>query len=251
MKKLLILLLAVALTASFSGLAMAVGNGAGINGSPHDLRGQLGGKLEFYTGKAEICRVCHAPHDHMIAQQRYLNGLLWNHEVTQATYVMYDNTWGYDLNGTVMNDVVGVSKLCLSCHDGTVAVDAFDQYATGTKYITDWGNTRQIPGFQTANGDLDLRGTHPISIEYKSYYDGYADGDQFLYPKTSAMGLSGTIDDVLDHSTVAGAPGSTIGLVQCSSCHDVHDSPGEAVPGTPLLRVDLAGSQICLTCHMK
>jgi len=60
------------------------------------------------------------------------------------------------------------------------------------------------------------------------------------------MGGSGTIADVLEG-----------GVLQCSSCHDVHDQPGESIPGTHLLRVAQTAAQggtpsgLCLTCHIK
>ena len=59
---------------------------------------------------------------------------------------------------------------------------------------------------------------------------------------STIMGTSGFIADVLD-----------AGKVQCSSCHDVHDSP-KAVAGTHLLRVENGNanpSGLCLTCHDK
>ena len=89
-------------------------------------------------------------------------------------------------------------------------------------------------------GEKNLLGTHPISI----VYDETADTN--LHALTDAMGGSGTISDVLE-PTAAGPK------VQCSSCHDVHDSPGESVSGTALLRVSQStpASGLCLTCHNK
>jgi hypothetical protein len=250
MKKLLIFTLAVIITAGMAGLALA-GNGAGITGSPHDLRATIVELQNTGYGKSEICRICHSPHDHGYTQQYYQYGLLWNHEVSNATYTMYDSNWGFDIDGNVEAQPVGVSKLCLACHDGTVAIDTFDKYAGGAKNITDYpgvasATSRKVPGFTDPLDPtkLDLTGTHPISIEYYPY-DGTA-GDPWLKPVTAPMGGSGTIADVLDYST-----GSTKGLVQCSSCHDVHDAPVESVANTPLLRVDLEGSAICLACHIK
>ena len=91
-----------------------------------------------------------------------------------------------------------------------------------------------MPGFIDGT-NLDLRGTHPLSITY----DPAADPN--LNPVATAMGTSGTIADVLDN-----------GKVQCSSCHDVHDQ--ETVAGTHLLRVAQTGARasgLCLTCHIK
>jgi hypothetical protein len=205
MKKLIILTLTVLMTVSIASFAVAAGNGAGLLNSPHDFSATipaLGG---------EICRICHSPHDHHVAGQNYLNGLLWNKTQSTATYTMYDQAaWPTysSLDGTVSAQPDGTAKLCLSCHDGTVAVDSFENHAPAGFTLPQYA---EIPGF--ADGaNRDLRGTHPISITY----------------------------EVLDNNKV-----------QCSSCHDVHDAPIESVAGTPLLRVTNAGSAICLACHIK
>jgi hypothetical protein len=227
MKKLIILTLTVLMTVSIASFAVAAGNGAGLLNSPHDFSATipaLGG---------EICRICHSPHDHHVAGQNYLNGLLWNKTQTTATYTMYDQAaWPTysSLDGTVSAQPDGTAKLCLSCHDGTVAVDSFENHAPAGFTLPQYA---EIPGF--ADGaNRDLRGTHPISITYEAALDGW------LKPDTAPMGGSGTIADVLDNNKV-----------QCASCHDVHDAPIESVAGTPLLRVTNAGSAICLACHIK
>ena len=224
-----------------AGPAHANGAGAGIVGSPHDF------SAETWNFRGEICRVCHVPHDHQRAAQLYLNGLLWNHQVSAATYTMYDASWSSSLDGAQSGQPDGIAKMCLGCHDGTVAIDQFDKNlnddATGTDgvpnfpLITDINVDFLVPGFADGS-NLDLRGTHPLSIAY----DPVADTN--LNVVTNTMGTSGTIADVLD-----------AGKVQCSSCHDVHDQ--ESVPGTHLLRVAQSIAQggvasgLCLTCHIK
>lgn len=232
MKKLLIIALAVLMTAGFASIALASGSGAGIAGSPHDF------SSEPWNGRHEICRVCHVPHDHGEATQYYMNGLLWNHGVTAATYTMYDQAWSSTLNGAQSAQPDGTSKLCLSCHDGTVAVDTFDKYAGGSIFMSDYDIGFQVPRFLDG-GNLDLRGTHPLSIQYDTSADPNLND-----PAATQMGLSGVINDVLDS-----------GKVQCSACHDVHDQ--ESVPATHLLRVAQTVAQggtasgLCLTCHIK
>lgn len=246
MKKLLILALAVLMTAGIASIALADGLGAGIAGSPHDftddvVAGITAAGSEAWNARNEICRVCHVPHDHNLSSQYYLNGLLWNHGVTAATFVMYDNTWSSTLDGAQSAQPDGISKLCLSCHDGTVALDTFDKYAGGTIFISDYSGGFQVPGagIPLVSGSFDLRGTHPLSITYDTSAD-----PNLKNPATTAMGLSGVINDVLD-----------AGKVQCSSCHDVHDQ--ESVANTHLLRVAQtvaqggAASGLCLTCHIK
>lgn len=237
MKKLFILTLVVLMTAGIASFALANGLGAGIAGSPHDF------SAAAWNGRAEICRVCHAPHDHdLIAQSNWTNGLLWNHAVSSATYTMYDSTWSSTLDGAQSAQPDGTAKLCLACHDGTVAIDTFDKYAGGTVVMSDFNVGYQIPGANVPldGANKDLRGTHPISIAYDEA------GDGFLRPAaTTAIGAS-MIADVLDNNKV-----------QCSSCHDVHDAPGEAVAGSHLLRVAQTVAQggtasgLCLTCHVK
>ncbi len=213
-----------------SGTAKA-GSATGISGSTHDFSGDVWN----FTG--EICRTCHTPHDKARAAQLYLNGLLWNHQVSSATYTMYNSVWSDTLDNTVSAQPDGIAKLCLSCHDGTVGLNQFDAAidAVGTDFV---GGSFQIPAFADG-GNRDLRGTHPISIAYNGTDTG-------LNPDSTAMGTSGTIADVLDK-----------GKVQCHSCHDVHDEAGEAVAATQLLRVAQTAAQggtasgLCLTCHNK
>jgi hypothetical protein len=222
---------AAALFAAQALPVLALGNGNGIEDSPHDF------STSAWNGRQEICRVCHVPHDHGRASQRYLNGLLWNHGVSTATYTMYDQAWSSTLTHVQSAQPDGTSKLCLGCHDGTVAIDTFDKYAGGAIWIDDFNITFLIPGFSDG-GNLDLRGTHPISIAYTG-------DDTKLHDATTATWNSGdTVASTLDN-----------GKVQCSTCHDVHDQ--ESVGGTRLLRTAQATafgaspSAMCLTCHVK
>lgn len=212
-----------------SGSAMANGSGAGIVGSPHDFSNIVDNS---WNTREEICRTCHVPHDHQRAD--YPTGLLWNHEATSQVFTTYTF-----IDGTVTGQPDGVSKLCLSCHDGTVGIDEFDGKNTGagTVFISDFDQGFQVPGLGNSG---DLGRTHPISVTYD--FDP-ADPDDMNDPATTPMGTSGMINDVL--------PG---GKVQCSSCHDVHDNV--SVSGTHLLRVSQKASQgqasgLCLTCHNK
>jgi hypothetical protein len=215
-----------------AGTAWGAGFGNGLIGSPHDF------SQATWNTSEEACRVCHVPHDH----GRDLGdvGLLWNHAVSEVTdYTMY----AYDdhiqfIDGAAETQPVGTAKMCLACHDGTVALDAFDKWASSPPegvYIDDYGPDAKIPNHP--NNANDLSNTHPISITYDET------ADPGLAPKTQTMGASGTIADVLEN-----------GRVQCMTCHDVHDAPGESIPGTPLLRVAQTNptpSGLCLTCHIK
>lgn len=182
---------------------------AGLAGSAHDFSGS------GWSG-GRVCSPCHTPHG---ANPTVVSAPLWNHAVTQANYTVYSSS---TLNAEV-GQPSGVSKLCLSCHDGTVAVDSFGGN-TGTTMLTG-----------PANLGTNLAGSHPISFTYDS---ALATEDGNLHdPAAVATPIGGTIAEDLLFG----------GKMECASCHDVHN--GGAVPGPGLLRITTNGSQLCLTCH--
>ncbi|MCF6283924.1 MAG: cytochrome c3 family protein [Candidatus Hydrogenedentes bacterium] len=183
---------------------------ASIAGSAHDF------STKGWNTTGEMCVVCHTPHN---ADNTVANAPLWNHDVTTATYTPYTSL---TLDATV-GQPAGTTKLCLSCHDGTIAVDSFGG-ATGTNFLTGGKNL-----------SIDLSDDHPISFTYDATL---ASADAGLFDPTSVnSGLGGTIDaDMLFG-----------GKVECSSCHDVHN----AFNNNDLLVKSNAGSALCLTCHNK
>ncbi len=180
---------------------------ADIKGSMHDFSSQA------WTG-GQVCEVCHTPHNTRAAQMP-----LWNHGATTATFNLYSSPTLKASGGQPS----GVSKACLSCHDGTVALDSF-----GTK-----------TGSTTMTGpDLigtDLSRDHPVSIVYDS---ALAAADHALRdPATTPSGLGGSIASDLLFG----------GRIECATCHDVHNAGNQAF----MLRKSNAGSALCLTCHSK
>ncbi|MCP4665925.1 MAG: cytochrome C, partial [Deltaproteobacteria bacterium] len=112
MKKLLVVLaVAILGTMGFVSVSYAV-----IAGSAHDFSTQPW--MAAHNG--QICLPCHTPHN---ADTSVTDGPLWNHQVTTvATYTLYTSS---TFEATDSGQPDGRSKLCLSCHDGTVAVDSF------------------------------------------------------------------------------------------------------------------------------
>lgn len=185
--------------------------GQTIVGSAHDFSD------DSWNTTGQICLVCHTPHN---ADVSVTNAPLWNHELTSATFATYSSA--------TMDAITGQpdasAKLCLSCHDGTVAVDNFGDQTNGTHFIG--GN---------ANLGTDLSGDHPISFTYDA---ALASVDAGLFdPTTTMSGMGGSIDQDM----LIGAQ------VQCASCHDVHNGSGI----DKLLRISNAASALCLTCHNK
>jgi len=233
--KRIVTFLATCLMLAAPSAVLAFGAGLGIKNSPHDFA------VQPWNGRQEICRVCHVPHDHSQAARRYTNGLLWNHGLSSATYTMYNNSFSPTITGAQSAQPDGHSKLCLGCHDGTVGIDTFDKYAGGGYTMDDYNPLFKIPGF-TDGSNLDLRGTHPISIAFPAGETG--DGKNFTNPTTATWAGGASVASTLDN-----------GKIQCTTCHDVHDQ--EAVPGTRLLRTAQTvieggvASALCLTCHVK
>ena len=91
----------------------------------------------------EICKPCHTPHFGNADA-----GALWNHALTTATYTMFEGE-----QGTAELNLDRSSRLCLSCHDGTVALDSFGGM-TGTNFIGPAGNV-----------GTDLQDDHPIGSD--------------------------------------------------------------------------------------
>jgi len=192
-----------------------------INGSAHDFSN--------INADGQICVNCHTPHN---ADTATADAPLWNHDVTQATFTLYTSP---TLNATP-NQPTGASKLCLSCHDGTVAVDSFGGRA-GTDFI--------LSG-EGAYIGTDLSNDHPISITYDS---ALATADPGLNDPAATSVTIGQGGDKTSTGSVS-AIMLRNGILQCSSCHDVHNNfvpVGEEF----LLVVTKANSDLCFTCHNK
>jgi predicted CXXCH cytochrome family protein len=183
---------------------------ASIVGSKHDFssNGWSGG---------QICLPCHTPHN---ANATVAGAPLWNHQVTAAVFGLYSSP---TFSG-VAEQPRPVSKLCLSCHDGTLAVDSFGGRAGGM-FITG----RAQLGF-------DLSNDHPLSFKWQHQDLGGGGGNK-----------CGNCHNLHSSPSMISVLPFFSGYVECATCHDVHG--GTSYP--KLLRKALAGSEICLHCHAK
>jgi predicted CXXCH cytochrome family protein len=201
-------------------VGLPVAASAGISGTEHDFSGQ------GWSG-GEICVVCHTPHDGGTT----VEAPLWDHDVTAVTdYSVYTSATLTAESGTI-GQPGDVSLLCLSCHDGTVAVDSFGT-TTGTIFLTstDAGYVGQ-----------DLSDDHPVGLTYDA---ALSTADPGLYDPTST---DAAITQKPGNIDVAMLFGASNDQVECASCHDPH----QAANVEPFLRKSNAGSSLCLTCHNK
>ena len=163
------------------------------------------------TTETEMCVFCHTPHNSSGEKA------LWNHGNSSATYIPYKST---TLKAAV-GQPTGDSKLCLSCHDGTVALGMTQSRRLP---ITTSGGTT-MPAGRSLLG-TDLSDDHPVSFTFNSALA--ARNTQLKDPATygAQMHLDST------------------GQLQCTSCHDPHnDSNGK------FLVQNNYGSALCLACH--
>ena len=197
-------------TVTAGALLASTGQSSSIVGSKHDMSAAA-----WNTSKT-LCGTCHTPHNAIAGQPA-----LWNHQVTTATYTVYAST--------TMNAVVGqpsgTSKLCLSCHDGTVALENFGSTTTGTNFVTGVNNL-----------GTNLSNDHPISFTYDTAL-ATADG-QLFDPATAQW--NGAVSGTIASKMLFG------GKLECASCHNPHDNQF-----TFFLRKSNTGSALCLTCHNK
>lgn len=182
-----------------------------VAGSAHDLT--TSGPYTALTETA-ICEPCHTPH----VDPANPPPLLWNHTLSQAGYTLRP---GQTIAGSE-------SENCLSCHDGSVAVDAYNGSpggATGTA-----GNEISTLVGASGNGDIgtNMFAQHPVAVTYTP-------GGEFNNIAT-AEGVGVKIQQNDGNNTV-----------ECNSCHDPHDQDTNG----SFLRAANNTSQLCTGCHIK
>ena len=215
-------------------------------------------------GTDEVCVFCHTPH--AATNDQGHSAPLWNRSLANGNYSLYQST----TIDAVLAGPGGSSKLCLSCHDGTIALGKINVLggiagpdvpvvgtatAGGRLAVNDTGFTRNL--------GTDLGNDHPISFAYDDVLSD-ADGE-LAAPADLPVGARA------GHGVRLEA-----GRVQCGTCHDPHllDAdllqmalPGGAPTSSKFIRASLkrfqtgshpigvnfveGQSQICLACHRK
>lgn len=192
-----------------------------LTGSKHDFS-----QAPYNTWSGgQKCLPCHAPHNNKNAA----GSTLWNHADTltlDAGFTMYSSPGMTTLGITKPSGPSSGSRTCLSCHDGTTALDSYGAN-TGTNKLT--GTTLL---------STDLSNDHPISFTYDSTL---AAKPRAYLVDPSSPGSSGIGTTIAADMLIAGK-------MECSSCHDVHN---DGVAGTGMLKKSNAASGLCTTCHTK
>jgi hypothetical protein len=233
------------------GLALATptmiraANNIGVEGSPHDL------SQDVWNTRKGVCSPCHGAHN--TDPQQLIP--LWVHATSAATFIPYQSP----TMQAAVGQPNGSSLACLSCHDGTVAINQGISGVTGTAEYID----------VSAQIGPDLHTTHPISFTYDAALAA-ADGG-LENPDTYKIGdpkSTLTVNIAPVPATWAGTSltGQTLNkallgnnhMMQCSSCHDVHKLVGSAPSSGIMTKISgtdagspTRGSTLCRTCHIK
>ncbi len=220
-----------------------------ILGSKHDFTGlnARAGVVAMssvaFSDYGYSCVYCHIPPEEAGAVPADFGGIDgWNRYVPAlSNYQLYDSV-NLDNKTSGPNPI---SMLCLSCHDGTMAVDmVVFKPATFDPTLDNAMHMRINPADNIEscgkchNGDVahdisvkmlgtDLRNDHPISMQYA----GLTFKDIDFRPPDNPNGFDNGVK-------------LYNGQVECMTCHNVHDPSREL-----LLRAN--AEVLCFTCHAK
>ena len=197
-----------------------------VVGSKHDF--STTGPVAYRGASTQTCIYCHAPHNTTSTT------LLWNRAANAVTYTLYNAAISSTMDATV-GQPGAVSKLCLSCHDGTVAIDSFGG-ATGSKMATGSANL----------GGTALSNDHPIGFPYN---DALVTKDPGLRAVSTGVTIGTGNTGTIENKMLFGATGAA--TVECASCHDVHNSATGTAVEAKLLKITTVSSALCTTCHIK
>lgn len=212
----------------------------------------------YQTTTDRICVFCHTPHGGHRAEEV---APLWNRKLpVTGTYQMY---YSPTIETNLPERPDGISLACLSCHDGSIAIDAMinrpgsmgynkmNPVSAGYEFrggpetdkntlpegdkVKDKYTQYPEEEDRITNLTQDLRDDHPISMVYPIVNNTI----NALDPKFNDPGP----DHIFDNGIKLFGLTDNTAKVQCASCHNPHNP----AYGT-FLR---APREICATCHIK
>lgn len=213
---------AVCILAVVLGLTSPARSQESVRDTSHNLSVSGPGSVRAVS-ETRVCVFCHTSHN------AAFQAPLWNRESPGGTYQMYwsdtMDAYGSSAEAPQPN---GSSKLCLSCHDGTIALGS----TVSEGRIEMQGGITTMPTTSDANLGRDLSGDHPVSFIVTDHLvtTNNAKGDVSLR----------SVSEMRNHPLVRLDRENRI---QCTTCHDPHRDPfGDflltAKPG-----------ELCIACH--
>jgi len=234
-----------------------------VAATKHNLSVSGPGTVTALT-ESQVCVFCHTPHGATSAP----GAPLWNRQLSTQTYVPYSSSsLDAETIAGQLQQPGGSSKLCLSCHDGSMAIGTVN-VAGGQQNVTiemaGVGAGGEMPagagldtGF-TRNLGTDLTNDHPISLTYDTTLVNL-DGELRDPAVAPEVGLRSR--GVRPQFPLEATGPANEQQLQCVSCHDPHiadaGAPQKFLRGNRL-QLGLPGGGfspgsdiVCLGCHDK
>ena len=228
-----------------------------VRNTKHNLSVSGPGPVRAVT-ENQVCVFCHTPH----GAENVPAAPLWNRQLSGATYTPYTSS-SIDADDIAASPG-GSSKLCLSCHDGTIAIGSVNVANGQTSVSIQMTGTSPDGSMPSGEGELtgftrrlgvNLTNDHPISFTYDTAL-ALQDGELRDPQSVSHLGIR--------------APGVKPpvpledGRLECTSCHDPHirdSDPSKSIKFLRLNRFQTASpfggsfnentDIVCLACHDK
>ncbi len=202
-------------------LATVLAQAADVRSTKHNLSSTSANAVRAASENG-VCVFCHTPH--AAAQSK----AVWNRDLSYQAGATFFTLYGSSTLDAVPGRPSGASKLCLSCHDGTIALGSLMNLdGVRPAAVAMQGGVTTMPPGNTRLG-TDLRNDHPVS----------------MVPAATdpEIALPGPSDPV---KLKEGATPGVTDTLQCTSCHDPHLSSVKF-----LVKANTRGA-LCLTCHAK
>lgn len=217
-----------------------------IVGSKHNLSASVNAA----SAEKQICKFCHTPHGAATGTAKQVQ--LWGHDTTVTPFA------GVAVGAATSGS--GSTFACLSCHDGSVAINANTAVLTSDPRETKLGDLTTNSQWTATAGQgflintikTDVGSNHPVNMAYPL-------GASYMQdPKTQWVSYTpmpilfdGTTGEkIRTPSTWTGSAA----YVQCSTCHAVHGSTQAYTTGDTgkfMLNMTMNASALCLKCHRK
>jgi len=205
-----------------AGMALAQTN-SDVLGA-HDMSFSSGAPIMGNLGSP--CMYCHAPHSGLSGTAGTQPMPLWSQKLSSVqSYQVYSSSTMVNTNNP-SPPLGSNSTLCLSCHDGTVALGTLTPYGQ----VTMTGSISGTPGDLGTN----LQTTHPFSfitplVPAPDVWPSLSANPPYTQDKTGAVQLIN-------------------GNVECGSCHTPHVQNID--PSSDFLVINNSESALCLACHI-
>ncbi len=216
----------LAVLAALVSVLPAAAEQSSVVGTLHNLSVSGPGEIKSTT-ETRVCKFCHVPHNAVVPKP------LWGHALSDAQYESAELSGGEGERRPAPQPD-GASRLCLSCHDGTIALGDVG----GGRRPIEMTARRLRPGRRGFRG-TDLSGSHPIS---------------FVYPEADVINADEEIDiGILPLATVLRDGAVRLddhGKMQCTTCHNAHADRFYQPGKVPRFWVKPTVTEVCLTCHV-